>query len=242
MTRHVPTIAQLPLPLGRPKGRGDTEALSIGRRVLAVRLVRNRRARHYIIRVELDGSVRVTIPRSGTLADARRFLARQLRWVDLQRYAAARIAGTIFFRGALHALQVKPRGASGLVEFADEAVAVRPGEPPKAAASRRLRDIATRELGPRLKELARALNVAVSRVTIRSQETRWGSCSADGHISLNWRLVGMPGEVRDYILIHELTHLRERGHTRRFWRLVEQACPGQRAARAWLRAHGQQLR
>jgi hypothetical protein len=242
MTPIRPPVSQLPLPLGQPKGRREVEAISIGRRVLAVRFVRKRRARHYIIRVELDESVRVTIPRSGTLADARRFLARQLRWVDLQRHAAARIAGTILFRGELHGLQVTSRGASTVVEFAGESVPVRSGETAKAAASRRLREIATRELGPRLKALARDLDLPVTRVTIRSQETRWGSCSADGRISLNWRLVGMPEEVRDYILIHELTHLRERGHTRRFWRLVEEACPGHRAARAWLRAHGRELR
>jgi predicted metal-dependent hydrolase len=242
MTRDPSSAPQLPLPLGPPKGRRDVEAIAVGRRVLAVRFVRNPCARHYIIRVELDETVRITIPRSGTLADARRFLARQLRWVDLQRYAAARIAGTIFFRGALHALQVTSRGASTVVGFAGESVPVRADETPKAAASRRVREIATRELGPRLRELAMAMGLPVAGVTIRSQETRWGSCSVDGRISLNWRLVGMPDEVRDYILIHELSHLRERGHTRRFWRLVEAACPGQRAARAWLRAHGQELR
>ncbi len=58
---------------------------------------------------------------------------------------------------------------------------------------------------------------------------------------MNWRLVQMPDHVRDYILVHELMHLREDGHGRRFWRLVEQACPGHREARRWLKAHEGEL-
>ena len=63
-------------------------------------------------------------------------------------------------------------------------------------------------------------------MTIRNQRSRWGSCSSRGHITLNFRLMLMPPEVREYILIHELMHLRQANHSIRFWRLVEAACPG----------------
>ena len=81
----------------------------------------------------------------------------------------------------------------------------------------------------------------VRRVSIRNQRSRWGSCSARGHIALNYRLLLMPPDVREYILIHELMHLKQANHSIRFWRLVEAACPGFRDAERWLRKHGAAL-
>jgi predicted metal-dependent hydrolase len=93
-----------------------------------------------------------------------------------------------------------------------------------------------REVLPRrLLELAAEQGLSVARVSIRSQRWRWGSCSRSGHICLNWRLVAMPDWVRDYVLIHELMHLRRMDHSPAFWKLVEAACPAYHDARAWLR-------
>lgn len=106
---------------------------------------------------------------------------------------------------------------------------------------RDLRGRAARELPPQLFALAGRLGLAVARVTIRDQRSRWGSCSPKGHIALNFRLLLMPPEVREYILIHELMHLKQPNHSRRFWRLVEAACPRFREAERWLRKHGPSL-
>jgi predicted metal-dependent hydrolase len=73
-------------------------------------------------------------------------------------------------------------------------------------------------------------------VSVRNQRSRWGSCSPNGHICLNWRLVTMPDWVRDYVLIHELMHLKRMDHSRKFWALVSAAFPDYQAARQWLRA------
>jgi len=105
-----------------------------------------------------------------------------------------------------------------------------------------LRTRALGELPPRLLQLAAEHGLRVKRVSIRNQKWRWGSCSPDGHICLNWRLVAMPDWVRDYVLIHELMHLRRLDHSRAFWRLVAAACPRHREARAWLRANDRLLR
>ena len=96
---------------------------------------------------------------------------------------------------------------------------------------------ARRELPARLLELASEHGLTVSRISIRNQRWRWGSCSPSGHICLNWRLVTMPEWVRDYVLIHELMHLKRMDHSRKFWKLVAAACPEYREARAWLREH-----
>jgi predicted metal-dependent hydrolase len=94
---------------------------------------------------------------------------------------------------------------------------------------------ARRELPVRLLELAAEHGLTVARISIRNQRWRWGSCSPSGHICLNWRLVTMPDWVRDYVLFHELMHLKRMDHSRKFWKLVAAACPRFREARAWLR-------
>lgn len=109
------------------------------------------------------------------------------------------------------------------------------------AVDRDLRARAMKELPPQLLALAAKHAIAVSRVSIRNQRSRWGSCSRSGHISLNFRLLLMPAEVREYILIHELMHVRQANHSIRFWRLVEAACPRFREAERWLRSHGASL-
>jgi predicted metal-dependent hydrolase len=110
-----------------------------------------------------------------------------------------------------------------------------------ASVDRELRVRAAKELPPQLLALADRHGLVVSRVTIRNQRSRWGSCSARGHIALNFRLLLMPPEVCEYILIHELMHLRQPNHSIRFWRLVEAACPGFRDAERWLKQHGASL-
>jgi predicted metal-dependent hydrolase len=170
-----------------------------------VYFVRHRRARRYLLRVDHDGRVRVTIPRGGSRREADAFLNRHLDWIARER------------------ARLTPAALSFDERYAH-------------------RERARRELPARLVELAAEQGLTVARVSIRNQRTRWGSCGRDGHISLNWRLILMPPEVRDYVLVHELMHLRRLDHSRAYWRLVAAACPGYRAARQWLRTHGASLR
>jgi predicted metal-dependent hydrolase len=100
---------------------------------------------------------------------------------------------------------------------------------------------AVRELPDRLRALAAEHGLVVARVSVRNQRWRWGSCSPNGHICLNWRLVLMPSWVRDYVLLHELMHLKRLDHSPRFWKLVAAACPNYRQARAWLGANADLL-
>jgi hypothetical protein len=166
--------------------------------------VRHRRARRYIVRVDRDGFVRVTIPRGGSRREADAFALKHLEWIRRQQadYETAGLA---------------------------------------AAERRRLRALAAEQLSARLLELASEHGLPVSRISIRDQRTRWGSCGRDGHICLNWRLIQMPAWVRDYVLIHELMHLRRLDHSAKYWNLVAAACPEYEAARRWLRAHGRRL-
>jgi hypothetical protein len=172
---------------------------------VAFYFVRHARARRYVLRVDADGRVRVTIPRGGSKREAVAFGLRHVEWITDQR--------------------------------------ARMSQRPLAAEEQRmLRQRASTELSAQLVELATCYGLAVARVSIRDQRTRWGSCGRDGRICLNWRIALMPAWVRDYVIIHELMHLKRLDHSRRYWELVAAACPEYQAARRWLRAHGPSLR
>ena len=80
-----------------------------------------------------------------------------------------------------------------------------------------------------------------NRITIRDQKTRWGSCSARGTLSFNWRLMLAPPAILDYVVVHELCHLTHMNHSPAFWQAVEAVCPDYRDSRRWLKEHGQEL-
>ena len=110
-----------------------------------------------------------------------------------------------------------------------------PSQQVPAELARDLRAQARRDLPARLVELAAQNGLTVSRVSIRNQRWRWGSCSPNGHICLNWRLVQTPDWVRDYVLLHELMHLKRMDHSPKFWKLVAEVCPEYQHARRYLR-------
>jgi len=86
-----------------------------------------------------------------------------------------------------------------------------------------------------------ALGVGFTRLTLRDQRSRWGSCSSKGALSFNWRLVLAPHDVLDYVVVHEVCHLLEHNHGPSFWRLVETRRPGFRDSKQWLDRHGWEL-
>lgn len=241
----------LPFQLRRSSGPREPVLLRAHDVMLAVHLVRVRRARRYILRVRQDGSLRVTLPRGGSRAEAIEFAKRHLAWALRER---ARQLGTprqpeVWTEGtriliAGESIAIACHTADGaLVGAAGDLIArVAPGTRDlrpafQAALLRRAR----RDLPPRLLALAALHGLTVTRVSIRNQRSRWGSCSQRGAIALNFRLMQMPPFVRDYILIHELMHLRQQNHSRRFWTLVAAACPGFREAERWLKTEGRKL-
>ena len=84
--------------------------------------------------------------------------------------------------------------------------------------------------------------VRYARLTIRGQRTRWASCSTNGTMSFNWRLLLAPAEILDYVVEHEVAHLTVHDHSHRFWDLLAQRMPGYREHERWLRRHGHALR
>jgi hypothetical protein len=130
-----------------------------------------------------------------------------------------------------------------VVRFGDHAVRVAHlSDDVRPQLERHLWALAKQELPERVSTLALQHGFTIRAVSVRNQKSRWGSCSRRGTVSLNWRLIQTPDSVRDYIILHELAHLREMNHSRHFWRAVAGVCPGYREAERWLRTHAGILR
>jgi hypothetical protein len=213
--------------------------------------VRSDRARHYRLTLRRDGTAVATIPRRGSEREAQRFVEQHRAWLERARArqearpraAAVWMLGTIvLWRGREETIRSAGEGGRPLVALGADVFRVartegdlRPAMEGQFARRARI------ELLARTWELATATGSEIKRVVIRSQRSRWGSCSARGTISLNWRLIQAPDFVRDYIIYHELAHRREMNHSARFWSRVEMLCPAWRAAERWLKHEGSLL-
>ena len=111
----------------------------------------------------------------------------------------------------------------------------------RAAIRQTLSKRALMRIRERLNHYAPLMGVEFGRVAIRDQKSRWGSCSAKHNLNFNWKLIMAPGEVLDYVVIHELCHLIEFNHSRRFWSLVENQMPEYEVWKKWLKTHGSEL-
>ena len=90
----------------------------------------------------------------------------------------------------------------------------------------------------RVSYFARLMGVSYRNITIREQKTRWGSCSSEGNLNFHWKLVLMPPEVLDYVVVHELAHRKEMNHSRKFWAEVKNVLPDYEKRRKWLKEFG----
>jgi hypothetical protein len=223
------------------------DSLQIGARSVPLQFVHHPRARRYLLRLRSDGVARVTIPRRGSLKAARDFALRNVNWLEQQfklqadrpKLASEWRAGTeIYFRGDLFRIETE----AGKIRFGTELVIADQANDVKPALQKHLRKLAQYELPARVLELASLHGIEVTRVSIRNQKSRWGSCSRRGTISLNWRLIQAPEFVRDYIILHELAHRRQMNHSDKFWHEVERLCPDYLTAERWLKANQSVLR
>jgi predicted metal-dependent hydrolase len=213
--------------------------------------VRSHRARNYRLTLRKDGVAVATVPARGSERAAQDFVEQHRDWLERARARQARKprAAEVWTLGT----QVLWRG--GMAEIRQASLGMRPTVCLAADVFRvpaftgDLRPVleahfvrrAKIELPARTWELSAETGVDVKHVTVRNQRSRWGSCSANGTISLNWRLVQTPDFVRDYIIYHELMHLREMNHSARFWARVEEVCPDWRGAERWIKRNGSLL-
>lgn len=108
---------------------------------------------------------------------------------------------------------------------------------PKQAIQRFYKEAGSVVLKERVDKYSKEMNLYAKKISFRSQKTRWGSCSSNGHISLNWRLLGAPIEVIDYVIVHELAHLKHMNHSKVFWSLVQKHSPNFKQKKKWLESN-----
>ncbi|HLO61701.1 MAG TPA: SprT family zinc-dependent metalloprotease [Azonexus sp.] len=230
-----------------PAAPEAVRSIVLGDRTVAYQL---RRSQRRTIGLAIDHrGLRVGAPTRARLGDIEALIRQHGQWV-LDKLAAwhERPApqkleigdGTVIpLLGEQRVIAITPLGRSGW-QFGPQTIYLHPSATTSAAQllEKALRDKARTVFAERLALHAPRLGVAVPPLRLSSARTRWGSCSHHGGISLNWRLVFMPLSVVDYVVCHELAHLKEMNHSPRFWAVVEQLCPDWRALRLELRRQG----
>jgi predicted metal-dependent hydrolase len=211
----------------------------------------NRRARR--IQLKLDITARcivLTLPHARHRKQGEALLARESGWVE--RAVASLPPVITFTEGAiipvmdqnLRLSRCEGRGiARRFLDEVGEEVLHIPCE--AEFFSRRVEDWikkqARQEFNRLCHEYAELLAVKVTRITLADPQSRWGSCTKQGRIMLSWRLALAPRTVMEYVIAHEVAHLKEMNHSPAFWRWVAEICPHHRTSRAWLKQHGASL-
>ena len=237
---------QLPfdvLPVGDKPGRIRQLQLTDG--ILGYRLVRARR-RSITLFVEA-GEIEVRAPRYATIADIEEFVRSKERWIR-KRLAEPRHSPFVWENGAplpwlgrWLSLALQARDDECRICECQLQIGLAGGGSVRERALGWMRGQALSFFRERIEAMSQPHGLRVSSVGLSDAQTRWGSCGAGGRVLLNWRLMLLPPHVIDYVVAHELAHLRELNHSRRFWDVVASLCPGYHSARRELRFLGRSL-
>ena len=215
---------------------------------IAYRVRRSPRSRRIKVRVDPQHGVEVLLPRRAPLREAADAVARLTDWIEaeLERLAAVRERhcppGTLPYLDERLRVLADPARRTGAVRRPGDVLAV-PAAPAaaRAAIERFYRRAARLENARRLDAATAQSGTRYTTLTIRNQRTRWASCARSGAMSFNWRLMLAPERVLDYVVWHEVCHLRHADHSPAFWRMLAEHHPGYRDAAAWLRENGSAL-
>jgi predicted metal-dependent hydrolase len=212
---------------------------------IAYSVRRSDRARRVRVSVDRVGGVEVVLPRRVAEREAAAAVRELRPWIERRVAELAEVRALVTARGATvpylgSVLRLVPERDRTRVHRRGEHLLV-PADDHVPALERWYRRAARREIAPRLDRATALAGSSYDGLTIRSQRTRWASCSVAGRMSFNWRLLLAPEPVLDYVVWHEVCHLEVMDHSPRFWALLEQRWPDYREHAAWLRRHGASL-
>lgn len=247
----MPALRRTPL---RRISAPMTLSLETGDKIVAVRI--DRRARQLLLKVNPTGDLELVLPpyvsrRAGFefLHERRLWISQQLRRIP--EHIPLTIGIEIPILGVPHRITQKDPCGQGVAWFESPAAGDLPllcvtGKPEHV--TRRLTDFlkaeARRRMVPMAERHAEKLGVSLGRVRFAETRRQWGSCTAAGDLSFSWRLILAPEWITDYVVAHEVAHLRELNHSPRFWHLVTELLGDRRtvtSARLWLRRQGDRL-
>ncbi len=210
------------------------------------------------IRVDLEKGFVVQLPERGRLKDAVRFVEEQRVWIykqwkkmEKQRVKFEHVMqpllekSTLTYLGKEYQLVVEVGNRHWPpVAIEDDLIVVYcvKAELAEKILERWYRQQAKAVISGAIEVYRERMGVKYDSLSIKDQKTRWGSCSSQGNLNFSWRLILAPKAVLDYVVVHELAHLREMNHSERFWRVVENILPEYRLCEKWLKDNGVGLR
>ena len=217
-------------------------------RTLPLKIVENERARRLTLRIDAGGrGLRITVPPGLRHGEVDRFLHRQQGWLE-QRLAKVperpqvRPGIKVPLRGVPHLIVHEPgKRGSVTVGFEDGSPALFVhGD--RRHLQRRIADFLKREAKRDIDALVDKHTASIGKkakaVRFRDTTSRWGSCTSDGALSFSWRIMMAPAPVINYLVAHEVAHLKEMNHGPKFWKLCEELCPDTNRCKAWLKKNG----
>jgi predicted metal-dependent hydrolase len=232
----------------------ETKTIMLGGREITYHLRRSARARNARLEIGADSGLMVVVPKNSTLREVDALLQQKRRWIQrtLSRMsklascpakAALKEGDLVPYLGRKYTLVVERMGTplctSSTVELNPTSivVALRDGGDDHLGniLANWLRQKAKSRIPQYVEASAEKHSLTYGQISVRDQRTRWGSCSHKGNLSFNWRLIMTPPGVVNYIVAHELAHLVEMNHSKRFWKTVEAWCPDYQRHKRWLK-------
>ena len=250
MAHMIPAFLRKPVRSAPPVAPLERTHHVAGRE-LPLRIVENQRARRLTLRIDAGGQgLRITVPPGLADREVDQFLRRHQGWLEarlekLPDRPQLRPGAKVPVRGVPHLIVHEPgRRGSVAVETVHGAPAlVVHGD--RAHLQRRIADFlkreAKRDIEPLVVKHAAVVGRRAKAIRYKDTTSRWGSCSSDGNLSFSWRIMMAPPAVIDYLVAHEVAHLKEMNHGPKFWKLCRDLCPRTDEAKAWLKRNGSAL-
>jgi predicted metal-dependent hydrolase len=223
----------------------DTTPVALKGRIIPLAIRRHRRARRISLRLSpARDTIVMTLPVRASVASGMDFLSSKAEWVfsNLEEDQTIHLKDSVTIPVLGQAYIIRHSPGRGISELHENELHIRCAE---EFVARRVRDFLKKYMREaclvRAQMMAEHIGKTVREVRVRDTRSRWGSCSASGSLTFHWQLVFAPLGVLDYLIAHEVAHLKEMNHSTRFWQIVEALCPEYKKARKWLKSQGHTL-
>lgn len=223
------------------------EFLQVGEEVLPLVIRRHAKAKRICLRYNPTGhTISLTLPRHTKVSEGLRFLTEKSEWLiatleEIPQKKRIKPGVVIPLLGNRVLVKHEPAMRRSFVLLEDALYVSGGREFFPRRVTEALKKIASIHISSMAEDYAAQIGKRINRISVRDTRSRWGSCSSTGNLSFSWRLVFAPREVMEYVVAHEVAHLKHMHHGPSFWALVECLCPGHEIAKEWLRLHGKHL-
>jgi predicted metal-dependent hydrolase len=211
--------------------------------------VERRSVKYFRLRVSESGTVRLIAPLNATETDVKTIFSSKQSWIEQQLKRLLEIRPIIVLQSNQILLFGEPyqyvhsdeTGNQVCVNSLHKTISAKRDLTDNEIQTVWLKKMARDYFHTRVEELSILHQLPYQKISIRSQKTRWGSCSSNGNLSFNWRLIKTPKFVIDYVILHELTHTKIMNHSKSFWLTLKIFCPQYKEALDWLKKYGRGL-